>query len=241
MSPVGSGWPGNHIPQGLDIVAHHLILPPLRPQLFIDIGLGYLQRLLVGYRYPRFFLVRLRSSLHGSFNLRQAVIGVQGNRLNLVLIGQLIQSQALSTNTSINIGTVVCVIFDDVSNAVILSLNFPGFQQFSKQLNLPSLYLGNKPILLFGLAYLNVLDPLGVLLCDILLTLDNGLFDQFEPLTVHLLNLVLLLRPLTHLLVLHQLPPHVEARLVRNGRKRIFEPSSLAVQLDIVEHVDGGR
>ena len=135
----------------------------------------------------------------------------------------------------------ICVIFDDVSNAVILSLNIPGFQQFSEQLNLPSLYLGNKSILLFSLAYLNVLDPLRVLLCDILLTLDNGLFDQLKPLTVHLLNLVLLLRPLTHLLVLHQPPSHVEARLVRNGRKGVFEPSSLAVQLDIVEHVDGGR
>lgn len=94
---------------------------------------------------------------------------------------------------------------------------------------------------MLGLAYLNVLDPLRVLLCDILLTLDDGLLDQFQPLAVHFLNLVLLLRPLTHLLVLHQLPTHVEARLVRDGRKGVFEPSSLPVQLDIVEHVDSGR
>ena len=55
---------------------------------------------------------------------------------------------------------------------------------------------------------------------------------------MHLLYLIFFLRPFPHLLVLHQSTPHVEASLVRNGRQSILKPSTLAVQLNVVEHID---
>jgi hypothetical protein len=57
---------------------------------------------------------------------------------------------------------------------------------------------------------------------------------------MHLLDLVLLLGPLPHLLVLHQLASHVEAGLIRDGREGVFEPRSFAIEFDVVEDVDGG-
>ena len=195
----------------------------------------------MGDRYPRFFLVRFGRFLEWCFNLCQSVIGVESYGLNLILIGQFIQSEPLSADSRIDIRAIICVILDYVSQVIVLSFNVPGFQQFSKQFNLPSLYLGNQSILLLGLTYLDVLDALRILLSDILLTLNDCLLNQLQPLPVHLLYFVLLLGPLTHLLVLHQPASHMEAGLVGNGRKGVLEPCSLTVQFNIIEHVDCGR
>ncbi len=56
-----------------------------------------------------------------------------------------------------------------------------------------------------------------------------------------LLDLFFLLGPLADLLVLHQFAPHVEAGLIRDGRQCVFEPGPFAIELDVVQHVDGGR
>lgn len=229
------------IPEGLDVVTNHLVLLLLRLQLLVDILLRHLQGLLVRYRQTRLLVVHLGSLLRWGLKLSQTVVTVQGHRLHLVLVCEFVQSQPLPTDPRIDLGAVVGIVMDDIPGAEVLVLLLPGLQQLPEKFDLLPLDLGNEPVLLLSLPYLDVLDPLRILIGDVLLPLHNRLLHQLQPLPVHLLYLVLLLRPLPHLLVLHQPPTHVETRLVRYRRQRVLEPRPLAVQLDVVQHVNSRR
>ena len=118
---------------------------------------------------------------------------------------------------------------------------FSRFEQLSEKFDLFPLYFGNQPVFLLSLPDLDVLNTLGILICNISLSLNDRLLDQFQAFSMHLFDFVLLLGPFSDFLVLHQLSPQVEAGLIRNRWKRILKPVSLSVQLNIVQDINRSR
>lgn len=125
------------------------------------------------------FLFSFKWFFTWGFNLSESIVAIEGNWLHLVLVGQFVQCHSFSTDSSINIGAVVCIVIDNIPQKSILVLLFPRLQQFSQQLYLLPLHLGNQSVLLLSFPDLDIFDSLSILICDVLLPLDDGLLDQF--------------------------------------------------------------
>jgi hypothetical protein len=64
-----------------------------------------------------------------------------------------------------------------------------------------------------------------MLLLRLLLPLYQCALQEIKPVILVLLDLVFTFLPVTHLLLLHQLPAQAERRLVRGGRQGVQESS----------------
>lgn len=150
--------------------------------------------------------------------LFDALIRRESLWLHLILIGLLIQREAVARYRSINRRAEVCILFDDIA---LLALNFHVFTclvHFPKHFDSLPLDLGERPLLVLRLLEPYLFRSLSVLLLGLLFSLDQSRLEQIESLILQPLDVFLSLVPLAHLELFHELAPQHEARLIRCRR-----------------------
>ena len=162
-------------------------------------------------------------------------------RLHLIFIGQLIETQTFSGDTCINFTSKVIVVLNDLSSGHRVHSILSGLNYLSEHLNLSPLNLSNQPVLVFSFSDLDFSDSPLVLLFDILLPLSQGWLQQIELIILDFLDLSFSLIPFLKFLFLHQFPPQQKWGFIRSRRQSILKSNFLPLNLNIFHLIHSSR
>ena len=194
----------------------------------------------------------LVDTYHGVENLRlldgknivkllQTLIAGQSLRLDFVLVGLLVQRQAITSDWSVYGRTKVSVFLDNIAALGVDFDTLARFVHLSENLDSLTLNLCQSALFVFSFLETDFLSALSMLLFKITLTLDEGRLKKIEALILNALDFLLTRVPLTMFLLLHESAAQSKASLIRGGRQRILESLVLAHLLDQVHLNHGSR
>ena len=173
--------------------------------------------------------------------LLKSLIRGQSLRLDLVLVGLLVEGQTVTSDGSINGRAEVSVFFDNITALGIDLDALARFVHLTENLDTLSLDLGESTLLVLSFLKTDLFGTLSVLLFKITLALNEGRLQKVKSLVLDAFDLIFTSVPLTMLLLFHQSAAQGEASLVRSGRECVLESFVLAHLLNEVHLDHGGR
>jgi len=157
-------------------------------------------------------------ALEESVELTETLVRRKSFRLNLILVSFFIKGKTVASDGSVNGGTEVSVLFDNIT-LLILKLNVLScLVHLSQDLDSLALNLSQSALFVLSLSKTNLFSSLGVLFLCLLLTLDQSGLEQVESLVLETFDVVFTLAPFTELLLFHEFTAQVEASFIRSGR-----------------------
>ena len=202
---------------------------------YVNGWLGFLQgyNMSVFFSCERFFEIKfhlinthfwiINAVWQGSRKFLKTLICRKSLRLDLVLVGFLIKWETFTSDGSIYRWPEVSIFFDDIPLQSFDLNIFPSFVHLSEHLDPLPLNFSECPLLIFSFLEPDLLSPLRMLLLSLLLPLDQCTLQEIKSIILVLFDLVFSFLPVTHFLLLHQLPAQAERRLVWGGRQGVQE------------------